>query len=672
VYRDSGPAPNIEDRFYERKRRFNALEVAQGPYMSNRNAFYNFQLTTAEVYPQDSIHGFGFSPDGKWISYVTERILGTKKGSKVFEKDSLSDLFILPSIGGYPRQLTTLGDVRSGGVWSQHSNQLCLVRSGSLDILHLADSHVEVAYKSSIYVGKSEFGDQYLRLPRWRPGDGNFIVFVIRESTRAILRMASSDGTFQHDLFSVQGWITSWDWSPDGHKLIVVVRNQNGLDCDICLIQVESGGTTHSRTLWTEPSFKYCQPIAVWAPDGSHIIYRSNKTGWAKLWVRQVDSETARPITEGSWDDYAFRFSPDGEEIVYASTQCCDGGGDHLWISPVLGGPARRLPPHLGVNAPLHWSRDNRIYYWHSSPTEVGDLFSVHVDAVEPERFTWSIPLTLESKLRSPLQVSLVRDDGSSLPILLFMPKDFDEGSGQKLPAIVWIRGGPTGDSFRYRPINQWLANEGFLVVSPHYRGSTGRGVAYMEAVTGEGVGRGDLNDIIVTANHVKGLPFVDLERGIGIGGHSWGGYLTLMAATTFPREFSCAVAGSAIVDWSIQQSQTEVRHFDRWLLDGWEYKKRDLAKSRSPIEYVDQISIPLFLYHGKADRDVPYAQCEAFLDRALKKGIPIEERRYDYEGHVLANQDNQCDCLAHISAFFRSHLQSWNFSDNPSSQQVE
>ena len=97
------------------------------------------------------------------------------------------------------------------------------------------------------------------------------------------------------------------------------------------------------------------------------------------------------------------------------------------------------------------------------------------------------------------------------------------------------------------------------MVITLNYRGSTGYGLAFMEAVVGEGVGKRDQQDVLAAA-YAKTLPWADVSRGVGIGGHSWGGYLTLMGVTQAPEAFSCGVAWAAIADWTVQQAQTEVR----------------------------------------------------------------------------------------------------------------
>jgi dipeptidyl aminopeptidase/acylaminoacyl peptidase len=187
----------------------------------------------------------------------------------------------------------------------------------------------------------------------------------------------------------------------------------------------------------------------------------------------------------------------------------------------------------------------------------------------DSKRLTWSAPIELKKKLRAPEEIGITHHDGTRIPTLIYLPVYYQ--NGEKYPAIVWIRGGPAARCrYEFAPIYNWLANQGYVVITSNYRGSTGYGVKHMAAVSGEGLGKSDLSDILAVGRYVKNcLLYVDLTRGVGIGGHSWGGYLTLMAVTKAPDDFSCAVAGAAVTDWSIQQAETEVRYYDHWLLGG-------------------------------------------------------------------------------------------------------
>ncbi|HEX2324657.1 MAG TPA: prolyl oligopeptidase family serine peptidase, partial [Chloroflexota bacterium] len=461
-------------------------------------------------------------------------------------------------------------------------------------------------------------------------------------------------------------------------------------------------------------------PLAAWSPDPAgppRLVFRSNRSGWAKLWTatfrdlegerssaRQAGAEglgegedqegqaasgfEVQPLTAGAWDDYAFRLAPDGQRVVFASRAEQDGSADDLWTVPLSGGPPTRLTNQGGVNVPYGWAPDGRVLYWHSSPTEPGDLWAISTEppaltgpgapsaasegagAGGARRLTWSAPAEVERKLRPPEEAVLTGAEGQRVHALVYLPAGHQEG--QRHPPIVWVRGGPTGFSrFDYAPLLSWLANEGFLVVTPNYRGSTGHGVEFMAAVAGEGLGQNDLADVLAAAEYARGHPCADPQRGVGVGGRSWGGYLTLMAVTRAPEVFSCAVAGAAISDWTVQQAQTETRAYDRWLVGGWLYEQEARARDRSPVTHAGQITAPLLVYHGEADLNVPFAQIGPFVERARQAGAAVELVTYPLEGHGNALPQNQRDVLEKTRAFFRRHLQPWNFRDNPTAGQV-
>jgi dipeptidyl aminopeptidase/acylaminoacyl peptidase len=144
------------------------------------------------------------------------------------------------------------------------------------------------------------------------------------------------------------------------------------------------------------------------------------------------------------------------------------------------------------------------------------------------------------------------------------------------------------------------------------------------------------------------------------------------MAVTHAPDDFSCAVAGAAISDWFIQQAQTEVRYYDRWLVGGWVYEQSERARDRSPINLVGQIKAPLFVFHGERDTSVPLSQIEAFVAKARQSGVAVEFVSYPLEGHSNSKPENQQDTLARTKAFFQRHLQAWNLRDNPCADQIQ
>jgi dipeptidyl aminopeptidase/acylaminoacyl peptidase len=652
------------------------------------------------VHARQSLSGFALSPDGQQLVLVQvrDRRAVEDRQRKRVRETPLADLCLLPTGGGYPRPFTSTGDVAQLAAWSPDGSRLLLQRGGVLCSVPLDGGAPQTVFRGALYRSRLGPGDAHLGGPRWSPGEGSWVLLATRMAPETTLLLVSADGSTQRRLLTVEGTLVCWDWSPDGRWAAVVVQGEDTSVVDLRLVDVARG---EARVLWREPDSAYLKPVAAWSPataggGGARLVFRSNRSGWAKLWTatfqdaggdggpesqerqeRQAEPGfEVQPLTTGEWDDYAFRCSPDGQGVVFASRAEQDGSGDDLWTVPLSGGPPTRLTHQGGVNVPYGWAPDGTVVYWHSSPTEPGDLWAISTEPSGNEavgrgrRLTWSAPAELERKLRPPEEVILTGSEGQRVHALVYLPVDHQEG--QRYPPIVWVRGGPTGFSrFDYAPQLSWLANEGFLVLTPNYRGSTGHGVAFMEAVAGEGLGQNDLADVLAGAEYARGHPCADPQRGVGIGGRSWGGYLTLMAVTRAPEVFSCAVAGAAISDWMVQQAQTETRAYDRWLVGGWLYEQEARARDRSPVTHAGRIKAPLLVFHGEADLNVPFAQIGPFVERARQAGAAVEFVTYPLEGHGNLLPQNQQDALEKTRAFFRRHLQPWNFRDNPTGGQV-
>ena len=628
-----------------------------------------YRLNALEVYGRLGIAGVALSPDGRTLAYthVRERRAEEDKEGKRIKVTTLGDVFLLPAAGGFPQQLTNSGDVAQAPVWSPDGQRLLVQRQGQLQSIS-ADPAAGAAkpvvlHKGGLFAPNLPGGDAPFGAPRWSP-DGTWVLTATRDGHETTLVLLGADGRQTRQLLTVEGYLTAWDWSPDGRTIVVVTRHEDAHTGDVRLVDTQSGA---ARVLWEERAYAYREPVATFLPhaSGTRLLFRSNRSGWSKLYIAAADGSDVRALTTGKWDDDAFRVSPDGAQVVFASRAAQTGTQDDLWVVSAQGGEARRLTTVGGVNYPIGWAGED-VLFWHATPADPGDVWS----ARSGKRVTSSAPLELTRKLPTPTEVSFTSGDGTRISALLYLPAYHQEGN--RYPPIVWIRGGPTAVS-RYTFSGQpaWLANEGFAVITLNYRGSTGHGVPFMEAVAAEGVGKLDLEDVLAAAEHVKTLPCANLTRGVGVGGHSWGGYLTLMAATKAPEVFSCAVAGAAIADWTVQQAKTEVRWYDRWLVGGWLYEREAHARDRSPITHAEQLKTPLLVMHGEQDTDVPFAQIGPFVDRAKKSGAPVEYITFPNEGHGNRLPKNQQRYLDQARRWFRRYLQPWDFRENPTGDQV-
>lgn len=337
-----------------------------------------------------------------------------------------------------------------------------------------------------------------------------------------------------------------------------------------------------------------------------------------------------------------------------------------------------------GCHVPVCVSQGKLVYHCRS-PTERGDLWATTIsgDCEAACRLTYTMPRSLRQKLLVPDEVDIPGPAGY-IHALLYKP------TGEaKCQPIVWIHGGPMAQySWDYNPLPNWLASLGYFVLVPNFRGSTGCGVGYMDKVFAEGCGRDDLSDCVACAKYLlndvdleESEPRLDTTRGVGVGGHSWGGYLTLMCMLESRKTrrdaepqsiFSCGVASAGITDWFVQQRYTEVRYFDYSLMGGWVYERdvAERARDASPITNVsDELRAPLLVLHGDQDIDCPFSQIPPFVEaarRSVNPGASVEYHAYEGEGHGISGTAAQADILQRMSTFFRINLKPWDFTDNP------
>jgi len=619
------------------------------------------------------IYGFNLSPDGKRWVFISRSGEIIESNPKYGERGDIvvkpiEDLVIMSANGGYPQPLG-VGNLHISrpqwspdGQWiswgSEQGVWICSPSTG--ETRHLVSESVKQLSLGEISTKtRQSSGDALWASVSWSP-DGQSLLYIVDKGEKQELWLVDVEGTSHHRLYSLDGRVFSRQWSPDGKKILFTSQNWDGITGGIWLLDACTGKAV---CLSRELDCFYLRPLATWTPDGNAIIFRSNRSGYAKLWRMSPDGSDVQQLTFGKHDDSLFRVSPDGNLLAYAS-RAEQLGGDDIWLLPLSGGNPNRLTQHPGINCPLAWSPDSKtIYYFHTSPVEPGDLWSIRVIGKKGELLTQSRNPWLETLHAWPDEI-LIPSSGCDIYTLLYKPLDFDPT--KKYPAVLLIKGGPTS-AMRpaYQTEPRWLANQGYIVACPNYRGSIGFGVEYMNAGAQGQAGQTDLDDIFSVANHIKSLSYIASEK-LGITGRSWGGYMTLMAITHQPDMFQCAVAHAAIYNWTVQQAEEDCRQYSYWLYGGWANEQTELYAQRSPITFAANIKTPLSITHGKADVNVPFIQVDDFLSKARAAGVRLEYRFYEGEGHGYKRPENHRDSYERTLQFLNKHLKPWNFLTNP------
>ena len=224
-------------------------------------------------------------------------------------------------------------------------------------------------------------------------------------------------------------------------------------------------------------------------------------------------------------------------------------------------------------------------------------------------------------------------------------------------PTIVLIHGGPDahdGDEF-WPEIQAWV-DHGYACVLVNYRGSTGYGREWRDAITGN-PGFTELEDIAAVADRVVADGIADPNRLVLAGG-SWGGYLTLLGLGIQPGRWSLGIAAVPVADYvaAYEDEMEPLKAYDRALFGASPADDPELYRARSPITYVDQVDVPLFVLVGENDPRCPVRQIDNYLDRLRALGKAHEVLRFD-AGHGSRKMEERIRQTERMIDFAARHL---------------
>jgi dipeptidyl aminopeptidase/acylaminoacyl peptidase len=234
---------------------------------------------------------------------------------------------------------------------------------------------------------------------------------------------------------------------------------------------------------------------------------------------------------------------------------------------------------------------------------------------------------------------------------------DIAAPAGTRPPLIVRSHGGPTAAASPALKLAwQYWTSRGFALVDVNYRGSTGWGRGYREALNGQW-GIADVEDCVAAVRTLVAAGEVDPER-VVIAGGSAGGFTTLSALTFTAGVFRAGVSWYGIGDLEALLHDThkfESRYLDR-LVGPWPAAAATY-RARSPIHHVERLTTPVLFLQGEDDRVVPPSQTRAMAEALRAKGVPVEVRLYPGEGHGFRKAETQIDALEAELAFYRRVL---------------
>jgi dipeptidyl aminopeptidase/acylaminoacyl peptidase len=433
---------------------------------------------------------------------------------------------------------------------------------------------------------------------------------------------------------------------------------------------VETTVSGESHTVWKDYDPLYYSPSNgpnnVISPDGKYIAFMSDRTGWAHLYVIAVDatSETqAKQLGKGDFGDCYANWSPDSKSVVFAHSEVGNQQERFISIADVATGKIQPVVTARGVNYGAVFSPDGaKLAYLRSAVEHPQEVYAVNIAAgSKPIRLTDSLPEGLNpADLTAPVAVHYPsRKDGKSVPATLIVNKNLDKST--KHPAIIWIHGTGSDQNYlawhpggyrMYYGACEYLAQQGYVILTPDYRGSSGYSRDWTTASYHD-VGDGDTQDVNAGADYLKTLSYVDPNR-IGVWGLSYGGWSTLQSIITAPKLFAAAIDVAGVSEWetsSVNGGGDSPRMGATAVSDPEFYDHAD------PVRHLDKIETPLLILQGTNDTNVPPWQTLEVVDRLEKLGTPFDMAFYTGEIHFFRRAYVLRDAWRRSEAFFDLHL---------------
>ena len=425
-------------------------------------------------------------------------------------------------------------------------------------------------------------------------------------------------------------------WSPDG-KWLAVISNENAMDLenrDAYLVSAD--GSEVRKALSVRVGSQ--DAIVDWHPDGKRVAVTSDASGTSRVGVMDLATSNIRWLTpEGGPEEGALgaRFSPSGRLVIALRSE-------ESQIRPVIydaeSGQVRLLEVPLGVATGSDFlNGDGQVLISYQTDRERSNIavYDLAADSMEVVVAADYGPIDPGVFVASE-HIYYPSFDGKQVPAILYSPREV--AAGERLPALVHVHGGPTGQWYRgFDPFAQFLVDLGLVVIAPNPRGSTGYGVEWRDAAIRDW-GGDDLEDIAGAVKYLKTLPQVDPNRIVIFGG-SYGGFMTFIAATKKPDLWHAAVAWVGITD--LKKMYGDSTEFFQYFLRaqmGDPETEADLWADRSAINFADQLQAKLLIVHGANDPRCPVSQSRIFRDKLIELGR-IEGDHFEYvefadEGH--------------------------------------
>lgn len=616
------------------------------------------------------------SPDGKTVAFTVQTV-------NLEQNTKPKQIYVVPTMGGAPLQITTQGDDNERPQWSPDSKRIVFIsnRGGSAQVWSMNADGTEpkqitnlsteaggvlvspdgkkLIFTSEVYPDCPDDACNKTRLEAEKNSKvkaRSYTTLLYRHWTawqskrRSHLMVVDADGGTPKDLtpgdrdvppFSMGG-PDDYAISPDSKEVCYSMNADavpaTSTNADLFVVPISGGDSTK---ITVNPG---ADSSPQYSRDGRWLAYRSQvRAGYEsdrwRLMVLERASGKVNSVTEAlDRSVESFTWSPDSNALFYT---VIDRGRQNIQMIPASGGASRIIVSGPNSFDDMQFSSDGKTMIYSgqsgSAPTE---LYRASSSGGTPSALTHLNDALLAGYALTPLEEFWV-DSSDKARVQSFVVKPPNFIAGRKYPVLMLIHGGPEGEwgeSWTYRWNAQVFAAAGFVVVMPNPRGSFGYGQKFTEDIKDDWGGK-PYDDIMAVTDYTAALPYADPNRMAAAGG-SYGGYMIdwILGHT---QRFKALISHAGVYDLRSEFGATEELWFPLWEFAGTPWDNPDTYSKWSPSNYVKDFHTPTLVIHGEQDFRVPYTQgLQLFTALQLQK-VPSKLLEFPDEGHWILKPQN-------------------------------
>jgi len=596
------------------------------------------QLLDTEAFETD----IKLSPKGNYISFIRDQNLYVKhiasgKETAITKEGGGNIKFGMAEFVAQEE----MGRM-TGYWWSPDESKIAFTK--------VDESPVDVITRSEIYADDIKLIEQ--KYPK--AGTPNVLVEL------AIQDISSGDRTWvdlgdDKDIYFARG-----KWMPNSSTFTYQWQTRDQQTLELRAFDITE---SKQKVLLTETSDTWVNlhDDLYFLKEQGQFIWASERDGFKHLYLFDNNGKLVKQLTKGDWVVDSVEAIDTANNRLYFSGRKDTPLESHVYSVSLDGGDITRVT-ELGAYHSAAFSKDASIFIDRFST--INSPAQVSLNSATGERITWLEENKVEEghplhayidSWTAPEFGDITTKDGATLKYRIYTPESAKQNPKQKHPVIVYLYGGPHAQVVT----NSWAGNrgllfqhwvdQGYVVFTLDNRGSNYRGKGFEDPIYKK-MGFIEVEDQVAGVEFLRTLPFVDAER-IGVHGHSYGGYMTLMTMFKAGDHFAAGVSGAPVTDWRLYDTHYTERYMGNPNTDDEAYT------ASSVFPYAKDLKGDLLIYHGMADDNVLFTHSTMLYKHLQDLAIPFETMDYPGKKHSIRGKQTGIHLYKTVTNFFNRNL---------------